>query len=492
MKLSNISNVLGIIMVALGSIMLIPISVALICGEYGSIVPFVSASLTSVALGLLFQKYGGFSRDFDNLKRSEGMLIVTLSWLVTGAIGGMPYLFYGLGPIDAYFESISGFTTTGATILKDFAPYSKTFFFWRSLSQWLGGMGIIVLFVAILPQFAVAGRQMFFAEAPGPTEEKVTPRITHTAKALWLIYFVLTVLEVALLCLFGMPLFDAVCNSFSTMAAGGFSPHPQSILGYGNHTCTWIITLFMFLAGGNFALQYRVLFQGKLRALVHNEEFRLYTTIVVGMSLLLCLFLVGQERMLWLSGLRESFFQIASIITTTGFASVDFALWAVPAQTILFTVMLVGGCAGSAGGGVKVVRVLFGMKYLKREIAQVVHPKAILPIKIDHVTVPEDIQRQMLGFLLFYIILMTLSSLVVTMIESDAVVGIVGTAATIGNIGPGYGTIGPMGTFGGLSPWTKIIFIIDMVVGRLELIPFLAMLHPDFWSFKRSPARQRA
>jgi trk system potassium uptake protein TrkH len=492
MKLTAILNVQGIILVALGIIMLTPISVALMMGEYGSILPFVAASFISILLGLVSQLRGGFCRDFDNLKRTEGMLIVTLSWLVTGAIGGIPYLFYGLGPIDAYFESISGFTTTGATILKDFAPYPKTFFFWRSLSQWLGGMGIIVLFVAILPQFAVAGRQMFFAEAPGPTEEKVTPRITHTAKALWLIYFVLTVLEVALLRFYGMPLFDAVCNSFSTMAAGGFSPHPQSILGYGNHSCTWIITLFMFLAGGNFALQYRVLFQGKLRALIHNEEFRFYLSIVVGMSLVLCLALVLQERMSLQAGLREGFFQIASIITTTGFASVDFGLWAVPAQTILFTVMLVGGCAGSAGGGVKVVRVLFGLKYLKREIAQVVHPKAILPIKIDRVTVPEDIQRQILGFLLFYITLMTLSSLVVTIIESDAVVGLVGTAATIGNIGPGYGTIGPMGTFGGLSPWSKIIFIIDMVVGRLELIPFLAMLHPDFWSFQRGSAGKRS
>jgi len=485
MKLTAILNVLGIIMVALGLIMLTPIGLALLTREYASIVPFLVASAVSVTLGLLFQWQGGFSRDFDNLKRSEGMLIVTLAWVVTGGIGGIPYLFYELGPIDAYFESISGFTTTGATILKDFASYSKTFFFWRSLSQWLGGMGIIVLFVAILPQFAVAGRQLFFAEAPGPTEEKVTPRITHTAKALWLLYILLTLLEIALLCLCGMPLFDSVCNAFSTMAAGGFSPHPQSIMGYQSAPITWIVTLFMFLAGGNFALQYRVLFQRKYRALPQNEEFCFYTTIVVMMSLLLCTALVWSGAVSMNDGLRDGFFQITSIITTTGFASVDFGLWAVPAQTILFTVMLIGGCAGSAGGGVKVVRVLFGMKYLKREIAQVVHPKAVLPIKIDRVTVPEDIQRQILGFLLFYIFLMTLSSLTVSIIEGDAAVGIVGTAATIGNIGPGYGSIGPMASFGDLSGLTKIIFIIDMVVGRLELIPFLAMLHPDFWVFKR-------
>jgi trk system potassium uptake protein len=485
MKITAILNALGIILVALGIIILTPIGVALPAGEYDSIVPFAVAGAVSVSLGMLFRWYGGFSSNFDNLKRTEGMLIVTLAWVVTAGIGGIPYLFYQLGPIDAYFESVSGFTTTGATILTDFALYPKTFFFWRSLSQWLGGMGIIVLFVAILPQFAVAGRQMFFAEAPGPTEEKITPRITQTAKALWSIYILLTLLEVLMLCFAGMPLFDSVCNSFSTMAAGGFSPHPQSIMGYENAGITWIVTLFMFLAGGNFALQYRVFFQGKYQSLRHNEEFCFYGAIVVLMSLLLCTALVWSGAATLGPGLRDAFFQITSIITTTGFASTDFALWAVPAQTLLFTVMLVGGCAGSAGGGVKVVRVLFGLRYLKREIAQVVHPKAVLPIKIDGVTVPNEIQRQILGFLLFYISLMTLSSFAVSMIEGDVTVGFVGTAATIGNIGPGYGSIGPMASFGNLTDLTKIIFIVNMVVGRLELIPFLAMLHPDFWVFKR-------
>lgn len=486
MKTATIGNALGLILVALGLIMLAPVAVALLAMEFSAIPPFVVAAAVSVGLGTLLRWRGGFSSDFDSLRRGEGMLIVCLAWVITGAIGAIPYLFFGLHPIDAYFESISGFTTTGATILKDFGPYPKAFFFWRSLSQWLGGMGIIVLFVAVLPQFAVAGRQMFFAEAPGPTEEKVTPRITQTAKALWTIYSLLTLAEIVLLCLVGMPLFDAVCNSLSTLAAGGFSPHPQSIMGYQSSTITWIVTLFMFLAGGNFALQYRVLFQRNYRAILHNEELRLYVFVVVTVALLLCLTLMRTGAVYFTDGLRDGFFQVASIITTTGFASTDFALWAVPAQTILFTAMLVGGCAGSAGGGVKVVRVLFGLKYLKREIAQVVHPKAVLPIKIDRVTVPEEVQRQILGFLLFYIFLMTLSALVVTIIESDAAIGLVGTAATLGNIGPGYGSIGPMASFADLHPLTKVIFIGNMVVGRLELIPFIAMLHPDFWTFRRA------
>ncbi len=486
MKTANILNALGLILVAFGIIMLAPIGVALAAQEYNSILPFITAAFTSVSLGLLFQKYGGFSRNFDDIKRNEGMLIVSLAWVVTGAMGAIPYLFYGLSPVDAYFESISGITTTGATILTDFSLYPKDFFFWRSLSQWLGGMGIIVLFVAILPQFAVAGRQMFFAEAPGPTEEKVTPRITHTAKALWLVYVVLTVVEVILLVSVGMPLFDAVCNAFSTMAAGGFSPNPLSIMGYDNSSVVWIITFFMFLAGGNFALQYRLFIQGKTKALIQSEEFRFYFLIVMLASVCLWGAVVASETGSWLDSVRDSLFQIVSLITTTGFSSADFALWSVAGQTLLFTVMLVGGCAGSAGGGVKVIRVLFGLKYLKREITQIIHPQAVLSIKIDNKSVADDIGRQILGFLMFYLVLMTCSALAVTILEKNGAIGLVGTAATIGNIGPGFGEIGPMGSFGGLTVTTKIIFTINMIVGRLELIPFLAMLHPDFWSFRKS------
>jgi trk system potassium uptake protein TrkH len=269
------------------------------------------------------------------------------------------------------------------------------------------------------------------------------------------------------------------------MAAGGFSPNPLSIMGYENSKVTWIITCFMFLAGSNFALQYRVLCQKKPMALFKNEEFRFYSVIVLICSASLCVALLLNKSHSALDALRDSLFQIVSIITTAGFSSADFALWSVAAQTILFTVMLIGGCAGSAGGGVKVIRVLFGFKYLKREMTQIIHPQAILPIKIDNKTVPDNIGRQMLGFLLFYLVLMTCSALAVTIIEGDASIGLVGTAATIGNIGPGYGEIGPMGSFGGLSVATKIIFIINMIAGRLELIPFLAMLHPDFWSFRK-------
>ncbi len=486
MNLHAITSALGIILSAFGAIVLLPIIVAALEEDFHSALPFLVASLCSFSLGLLCRRHGRFSRNFDALKRTEGLFIVTLAWVVVAAIGAIPFLFFGLSPLDAYFESVSGFTTTGATILMDFALYPKTFFFWRSLIQWLGGMGIIVLFVAVLPQFGVAGRKIFFAEAPGPTEEKFTPRVAHTAKALWFIYLLLTLLQIICLVLAGMPVFDAVCNSFSTLAAGGFSPHPQSIMGYQSSAVTWIVTIFMVLAGANFALQYKCFIKGKARALLTNEEFLFYMAITVFSSLLLAAFLLAMPDTGLADALRDGFFQIASILTTTGFASADFALWAIPAQATIFAMMLVGGCAGSAGGGVKVIRVLFVGRFLKREIDQLVHPRAILPIKIDKTTVPEDVQRQMLSFILFYLVLMLLSGLVVTMIEQNAMIGFVGTAATLGNIGPGFGEIGPMASFGTLHPVSKAIFTLDMIVGRLELIPFLAMLCPEFWSFSQN------
>jgi len=482
MRLPLIASALAIVLLAFGGIILLPVIMACIETEYDSITPFIIASLGSIFLGFVLRWYGRVNRDFNSLKRNEGLLIVTLTWLLCGLIGAIPYLFFNLGCIDALFESVSGITTTGATILSDFSNHSKTFFFWRSLTQWLGGMGIIVLFVAILPQFGVAGRKIFFAEAPGPIEEKVTPRITHTAKALWVVYLLLTCLEIVALYLAGMPLYDAVCNSLTTMSAGGFSPNPESIMGYHNPSAIWIITLFMFLAGSNFALQYRLIIKRQGYVLFRSEEFRFYVAVVILFSGLLFTSLFYSGAGTVTDNLRDSVFQILSIITTTGFSSADFALWAVPAQMLILAMMFVGGCAGSAGGGVKVVRVLFSFKFLQREINQTLHPKAVLPIKIDGATLQDDVQRQMLSFLLFYVVLIVFSGLAVSVIEHDAAIGFIGTATTIGNVGPGFGSIGPMGSFEGVQVVSKIIFIVDMLVGRLELIPFLVMLSPEFWN----------
>lgn len=483
MRLNYITNALGLILFYFGFVILVPIIVALIYKDYYSILPFVTASLVSVTAGFGLMKFFKGPENYNDLKNREGLLIVALTWTTVSLITAIPYFFYGLTPINAIFEGISGITTTGATILTDFSIYPKAFFFWRSLSQWLGGMGIIVLFIAILPQLAVAGRQMFFAEAPGPTEEKITPRVRSTAKALWSVYILLTLLEITLLIWSGMNPFDSFCNSFSTLAAGGFSPHPESIMGYNNKVVETIIIFFMFLAGANFALQYKVIATGKFSLLAKDSEFRTYFVIVfVSTAILVVLisFLNGYEVV---DAIRHGVFQIISIITTTGFASQDFELWDVRAKIMIFAMMFIGGCAGSAGGGVKVVRILLGFKYMMREIAQTLHPKAILHIKLDRSVVQHDVLKQILGFIFFYFNILIISTLVVSIIENNALVGIGGTAATLGNIGPAFGMLGPMSSYNDLTIFTKLIFCVNMLVGRLELIPFLVMLHPDFWYF---------
>lgn len=486
MRINYITNALGLILFYFGFIILIPIIVALIYRDYTSITPFITASVISVSAGVLLRQAFKAPENYNDLKNREGLLIVVLTWTLASLIAAIPYLFYGLSPINSIFEGISGITATGATILTDFSAYPKAFFFWRSMSQWLGGMGIIVLFIAILPQLAVAGRQMFFAEVPGPTEEKMTPRVRSTAKALWSIYILLTLVEIILLIWAGMPVFDAFCNSFSTVAAGGFSPNPESIMGYDNKLAETIIIFFMFLAGANFALQYKVIATGKFRILPRNTEFSTYAGIVVVSAIVLAFLISFLNGYGFFEALRHGFFQIISIITTTGFASQDFEAWDVRAKIVIFAMMLIGGCAGSAGGGVKVVRLVLGFKYLLREIAQTLHPRAILHLKLDRAVVQHDVLKQTLAFLILYFTLLILSSIVVSIIENNALVGFSGTAATIGNVGPSFGILGPMGSYDALSIPTKIIFCLNMLVGRLELIPFLVMFHPDFWYFTRN------
>ena len=409
-----------------------------------------------------------------------------ISWIVFGVISAIPYTFYGISFINALFESVSGITTTGATILTNF-EYPHAFFFWRSLTQWLGGLGIIVLFIAILPQFAVAGRQMFFAEAPGPTEDKFTPRIRNTASALWKVYAGITISEIILLMIFGMNGFDAICNSFSTMAAGGFSPNSQSIMGYNSYYITWIILIFMFFAGASFNLQYKAINQKNPLILFKSEEFRTYFSVVLIMSgfIAISLFLNSQYNIF--ESITHSLYQVISIMTSTGSASVDFAQWDFTSKILLFLVMFVGSCASSAGGGIKMTRWIIIYKSIKSELVRILHPNAILNIKVDDKTVAPEIARQIIVFVCFYLFIFAVGAVIISIIEQNATIGLTSSITAIGNIGPGLGKIiGPMGNFATIHDITKLIMIIWMLVGRLELIPFLVMLQKDFWNFKNN------
>ena len=292
-----------------------------------------------------------------------------------------------------------------------------------------------------------------------------------------------SIIEIILLYINGMPLFDSVCHSLSTLAAGGLSPQAAGIGEYNNPVLIWIITVFMFLAGVNFALQYRVIVQKQFKAIFSNTEFMVYLLIFLGFSAMLVYILVTANGYNISNAIRDSMFQVISILTSTGFASVDFAKWTTPAQVLLFVLMLVGASAGSASGGIKVVRVVIVMKYLWREIVAILHPKAIIPIKLDKIAIPVEILKQTIAFVIFYFIILILSSIMVSILEGNIITGITGSATTLGNIGPGFAQIGPYSNFDNLSNITKIIFIFNMLIGRLELIPFLAMLHGDFWKF---------
>lgn len=485
MRLTYISTALQLIMRCIALVILIPAAVAVYYHDWHSVLPFVTACFAALALSFVFRYKAETFESLNDIKKSEALCIVALSWVIFGVIAMIPYLFYGFHPLNALFEAVSGITTTGATILTTFT-YPKPMFFWRSMTQWLGGMGIIVLFIAVLPQFAVAGRQMFFAEAPGPTEDKITPRIRHTASAVWTIYLLVTIIEIILLKLAGMPLFDAFCNSFSTLAGGGFSPNPLSIFGYHSNLINWIMIFFMFIAGMNFALLYKSYLHKSFSALFRDEEFRAYCGVIVFFSLAIAIVLYLNNSYHILDAITSAVFQVVNIIITAGFASVDFVQWSLGAKLLLFCLFFCGACAGSAGGGVKIVRWLFLFKYLRREIAKILHPNAVYPIKINKAIVPIEVIQQIIAFIFFYFLIFAITALAISVIEGSTLIGVTGSITTLGNIGPGFGIIGPMGTFDILHPATKVICIFNMLIGRLELIPFLAMLHPDFWNIKQA------
>jgi trk system potassium uptake protein TrkH len=484
MRLAAVVHITGTLVRLFSPALLAPAVVSALYREWRDVIGFVIAFGTTAAVGTGMRWAGGDNAgETDRLRRVEGLVIVAATWLLMAHLAGIPYLWAGLGPIDALFEAMSGLTATGATILTDFSVYGRGFFFWRALTQWLGGLGVIALFVAVLPRLAIGGRELFFAEAAGPTDEKLTPQLRQTALALWKLYAALTAAQVIALLLAGMPLYDAVCHAFTTLAAGGFSPHPLSIAGYESPAIDWIITVFMFVAGANFAVQYRAM-RGSRRALLEDEEFRAYVGIVVVATAALALFLlsdgVGPGE-----ALRHGVFQVVSILTTSGFASVDFALWSDQAKMVLFLLMFIGGCAGSAAGGPKIVRHILMARLTIRELKRTLHPRAILPVKLGGRVVPEHILRDIQVFVLFYLLTFAVGAAIVVMLGADLITGITASIACLGNVGPGFGTIGPMASFAELHPLSKIVLTAQMWIGRLEVLTVLVLFRFEAWRSAR-------
>jgi trk system potassium uptake protein TrkH len=479
-RILPILEVLGLISQAFGVILFLPTLYAFLLNDPRSGGHFAATALLAIGLGYVMMPRGR-KTTVDDLQRIEGMGVVAFGWLYVALLGAVPYLAAGFGGIDSLFESMSGFTTTGATIFSDFAVIPPALFFFRGLTQWLGGMGILVLFVAILPHLAVSGRQLFFAETSAATREKLTPRIRDTAQRLWGWYMLLSLAQIALLYWYGMPLHDSICNTFATMAAGGFSPHGQSIMGYQNPAAEWIIILFMFIAGANFTLQVKAL-RGNWRALWLDFELRGYTVIVLLTSvLLLAVLVVNGSHSLSLDTFRACLFQNLSILTTTGFASEDFNLWKDSAKMVLVMMMFIGGCSGSAGGGIKVIRFLFMVKFMVRGILKSIYPKAISPIRLGPRLFHETETNPIVSFVVAYFLLFASGAAAMAILENDLIVGATGAIVTLGNIGPGFGAIGPMGSFAGLHPLSKIICTVLMWAGRLEVMTLILFCHPKIW-----------
>jgi trk system potassium uptake protein TrkH len=481
MRLSLVVHVIGLIVRVFGLMFLAPLALALFDRDFHDARGFAVSLLITWVIGHLMRQAGGKSAEdaMEGMRRVEGLAAVSGAWLLIAWFAGIPYMWNGFSPIDAMFEAMSGLTTTGATVLREFSGYSRSLFLWRSLTNWLGGMGVIALFVAILPRLAIGGREIFFAEASGPDDEKVAPQIRRTAALLWRLYAALTLLQIIALVMTGMPLFDSVCNTFGTIAAAGFSPHPQSIAGYRNPAAEWVIIVFMFLAGANFALQYRALVRRDWQLFTNDEEMRAYTGVVLVATLLVALSIRAMTPSADL--FRTALFQVLSIMTTTGFASVDFNLWNDQAKAVLLGLMFVGGCAGSAGGGPKVVRHVLLAKFTLQELRRTLHPRAILPVKLGGRVVPASIMQGVVVFFLFYMLTFAVFSAIVIMLGADLVTGISATAATLGNVGPGFNLVGPMANFADLHPISRIVLTAAMWIGRLEVITVLVILRPEAW-----------
>lgn len=490
MRLGYIGSALSLILRDIGFVTFIPILVALYYHDWNSVLPFLAAGAFALFLSLFFKYIIKGLSDVDvnslnDIKRSEALMIVSTSWILFALVVAIPYLFYDLSFVDSLFESVSGITTTGATIFQTY-NYPKVVLFWRSFSQWLGGMGIIVLFVAILPQFAVAGRQMFFAEAPGPTEDKITPRIKNTASALWIVYAGMTVICAICLWLAGMNPFDCICNAMSTLAAGGFSPNPLSIAGYGSNLINWIIIIFMFIAGSSFALQSRALTKRKLSLFWKSEEFRCYVCIILIFSLVLGGILFFEQHYSLFHSVTASVYQILTLSTSTGSASEDFQLWSFNAKIVLILAMFISSCSGSAGGGVKITRWILIFKYINNELYKILHPNAVKTIKIDNMVVSPEVIRQTIFFMICFMLIFAIVSVAITFIEQNATLGIVASISSLGDIGPGLTkATGPMASFAAIHSSSKCLMIFNMLIGRLEIIPFLILFNKDFWLIKR-------
>lgn len=476
MNYSIIVYIIGCVLNIEGLFLLMPCLTALIYREKSGFAFFITAVLC-----FFLGRAATFRKPKNNIFYGrEGFVTVSLCWIVLSIFGALPFLISGEIPSipDALFETISGFTTTGSTILTDVEALSRCTLFWRSFTHWIGGMGILVFVLAVLP-IAGGGSHMYLmrAESPGPSVNKLVPRVKNTAMILYGIYIVITFVEIILLLVGGMPLFDALTTAFGTVGTGGFGIKNDSIAGY-SVFCQGVITVFMILCGINFNIYYLLLCK-KHRQALHSEELRMYLAVILVSSLLIAFNI--RHLFPGFQAVHHALFQVGSVITTTGFATADFNTWPELSRMILVFLMFFGACAGSTGGGIKISRILILMKSIKKELFSIVHPRSVKKIRMDGQVIEHDVIRSVNVYMAAYLIIMMISILIISLENKDTATSVTSVITTLNNIGPGLELVGPVGNFSSFSALSKFVFMFDMLTGRLEIFPLLILFMPDTW-----------
>jgi trk system potassium uptake protein TrkH len=480
MNFRIIIRFVAILILFLGISMSLPLSVSIFY-EDGSTRALLFSALISSGTGLVLFLFTRKKED-NLLNHRDGVAIVSVGWIMAGLFGTLPYVLSATIPgfTNAFFESVSGFTTTGATVLTDIESLPEGILLWRSLTQWLGGMGIILLSIAILPFLGVGGMQLYKAEVPSPVVDKLKPRISETAKTLWKVYLLITVLEVVLLYAGGMSVFDSVCHAFCTMPTGGFSTKNASIAHYDSAYFDCVFIVFMLLAGINFSLHYKLI-KGDAKVFGKDPECRVFLFMVVLFTLIITLNIYGTVYESFSKAFQYAAFQVGSIITTTGFITADYEKWPALSQLILVICMFTGAMAGSTGGGIKIMRIMLLIKHSYQQIFHIIHPHAVTSVKLGGKPVPQDVLNSIWGFFILYIGLFVIATLIMASLGFDIISAFASVAACIGNIGPGLGLVGPVQNFLNVPEVGKWVLIFCMLLGRLEIYTVILLLTPEYW-----------
>ena len=477
-----VANVVSRVGIVVCLVMFWPLGWALYDNSHSrEAVAFAETILIGLAVSIVLLAIFRFKKnEFKKINAKDGLAIVGLSWIYLSVLGALPLYLSGVTAtyVDAFFEITSGFTTTGASIFADVEVLPRGILFWRSLTQWLGGMGIIVLYIALLPALGANAYQLYKAEAPGVSLERIEPRIKETAKSLWAIYFMLSIIEVALLFGGGMTFFDALCHTFSTMATGGFSTRNASIGAYSPYI-QWVVIIFMFLAGTNFIIHYQLM-RGRPKVLKYNEEFKIYLLLVITMASFFAATLFFAQSST--DPIRDSAFQVVSTITTTGFITTDFDVWPAPLRFAILLLMIIGGCGGSTAGGMKLIRFFIGIKVAFRSIVQTLFPNVIMPIKVDDKSVPQEVINAVMSYFIIFMFLFLTGALLFSIVENaDIETSLSASITCLSNVGPGLSKVGPMQNYAWISSPGKMILVFLMLAGRLELYAMLVLLNPITW-----------